>query len=47
MNNGIKTAKVNGLTVYQVVIKGTVMNTYLSEAAAKSYILRLVNSLNK
>lgn len=43
----IKQVKVNGLTVYQVVVRGVVLNTYMSEQAAKSYILRLVNSLNK
>ena len=43
----IKQVKTNGLAVYQVIIRGTVVSTHLSQAAAKTKVLRILNSLNK
>ena len=43
----IKTSKINGLTVYQVIFRGCVIGTFMSLAGAKTQCLRILNSLGK
>lgn len=42
----IRSVKVNGLVVYQVVVRSVVLHTAMSLAGAKSYILRLSNTVS-
>lgn len=47
MYTGIKTSKSNGLTMYQVIIRGCVISTHLTEAGAKTKSLRILNTYFK
>ena len=43
----IKVTKTNGLTVYKVIIRGTMVSTHMSLEGAKTKVMRILNSLGK
>lgn len=44
---GIRKIKVQGLEMFEVVVRGMVMTRCFSKEAANTYILRMIAKLNK
>jgi hypothetical protein len=43
----IKATKINGLVIYEVIIRGCVVSHHTSLAGAKTKVLRILNSLGQ